>query len=150
MYNINLKTGTYQYNKHNKPLQGLDLDVWLFKFLIDIGFAPKGPCSKSVICGNNNLFLMKGTYKFIDRKSDQDYNYFDIEKYIIKLLISWRLLSTYDCCATNFKKLHILENNLFTAPMNKDKKGSIVTWLLNKLDQFDLYEAIEGNPCCKN
>ncbi len=104
MKKLNLKSGTYKYNSHNPKtkeiLLGLDLNMWLFELLKEVGLNPVLPCTDLTNCGMNNLFIKQGTYKFLN-KSQADY--FDIDKYFKELLINLNVMPATYYTGTSFK-----------------------------------------------
>lgn len=154
MYSVKLKNGSFKYDFHNKKI-GTNLDEWLIELLTNLGVTLTLPSvggtdttcySNCGIFAKNNLFLKSGT----TIKTSKTLNtMFDLEEYVVRLLIFYDLIETADYttyCCNHKKRLHIFKDIIyFEKGKFSDKKSSILKWFKEKADEWSITLT---DPCC--
>lgn len=123
MYDIQLKRGMYQYTPFKRTPE-LDLNHWMFDLLVRFG---KTPVKDS--CGISNLYIKRGFYKRTKKPSG---NLFNLEKYFIKVLKEYSVITQIQIDADNCdtrSQLYIPLNYIYFSDEIQNKNASLLTWL---------------------
>lgn len=151
MYHVRLKKGSFKYGSKNDKI-GINLDEWLYILLSNLSFDPNGCTSLNPKCAykpspNFNLFLKSGTYIKTPKTTSTMFN---LEEYIVKLLIFWGKMTDNDyktyCCKYKNKLNLFKEVVYFERGIPIDKSGLIRNWLKRRLSDWGIGGVVD--PCC--